>query len=55
VENHLNKCMKNTIQKLPLQTVFLIMNPLGSKDIEDVKNQIIALIWKVCISLVYVA
>ena len=31
------------------------MNPWDSKHVEDIKNQIKALIWKVCISLVYVA
>jgi hypothetical protein len=31
------------------------MNPRGTKHVEDVKNRITALIWKVCIWLVYTA
>jgi len=48
--------MKNIHTKLRVQTVFLMMmNPWGSKHVEDVKTEIKALIWEVCISLVYVA
>jgi len=46
---------KHTIQKLRVRTFFLMMNPLCSKHIEDAKNRIKTLIWKVCVSLVYVA
>ena len=35
---------KHTTQKLSAQTVFLMMNPRGSKHVENVKNRIKALI-----------
>jgi len=55
---HLCRQLPTQIQhpkKQPRQTVFLMMNPRISEYVEDVKNRIKALIWKVCISLVYVA
>ena len=39
---------KHTI-KLHVQMVFLMMNAWRSKHVEDTKNLIKALIWKVCI------
>jgi len=40
----LHKYIKHTIQKVRVETVFLMMNPQGSKQAEDVKNRIKALI-----------
>jgi hypothetical protein len=46
--------MKHNHTKLHVQTVFLKINPRGSKHKDDVKNRIKELIWKVWISLVYI-
>ena len=55
----LHKCMKSyhtkKKKKLHVHTVCLMMSPWVSKHVEDISNWIKALIWKVCISLVYVA
>ena len=48
--------MKNITYKNYVYKFFiLMMNPWGSKHVEDVKNWIEALIWELCISLIYVA
>ena len=42
---------KHPVQTLRVQTVFLMINPWGSKHVEDVKSRIKALILSLCISL----
>jgi hypothetical protein len=51
----LHKCMETYYLKPHVQTVFLTMNTRCSKHVEDDKNWIKTLIWKVCILQVYIS